>query len=211
METGRRHRAVVAEYSRLAPDYDRRWRSYIRASTDETLARLPLPHGARLLDVGCGTGILLAAIARAYPDAALSGLDPVAAMLEQARARLRGAAALQQGWAECLPYADRSFDRVVSSSAFHYVDRPAAALAEMKRVLREGGVLLITDWCADFLGTRLLDRYLSLSDRAHHRAYRGDEFLRMLQEAGLSEGHVERYRVGPAWGLMSVRAVRVSG
>src|SRR5690606_21591992 len=142
------------EYGRMASEYDQRWSFYIEASTRETLARLTLTPRARLLDVGCGTGALLARLAPVRPEAHLTGIDPVPGMLEVARRRLPSRVALCQGWAEALPFADRSFDVVVSSSAFHYMRGAALALAGMARVLRPGGEMVITDWCADFLSCR---------------------------------------------------------
>src|SRR3954453_9234478 len=110
---------VAAEYARLAPDYDEKWSFYVEATTRETLARLSLWPADRVLDVGCGTGVLLHRLSRSHPAAQLSGVDPVPEMLAAARRRLPPEVELREGWAERLPFAAGQFDVVVSCNMFH--------------------------------------------------------------------------------------------
>ena len=197
---------IVEEYGRLAPHYDARWSSYVEATTRETLARLTLRPGERLLDVGCGTGALLHPLSRRHPDARLTGVDPVPEMLAVARRRLPLDIELRAGWAERLPFEDEQFDVVVSCNAFHYFQAPAAALREMMRVLAPGGRLVITDWCDDYLACRVCDLYLRLFSRAHVKVYRRRECLRLLREAGYRNVDVDRYKISWLWGLMTATA-----
>ena len=199
---------VVREYSRAAPEYDSKWSFYVEATTRETLSRLHVRATDRVLDVGCGTGVLLGAIGKAHPGAQLTGIDPVVEMLQVARRRLPTTVSLAVGWAERLPYADGAFDVVVSCNMFHYVRRPIPALREMQRVLRPGGELVITDWCDDYLVCRVCDWYLRLFNPAHVKTYRERDCLRMLKEAGHSDARVERYRISWLWGLMTATATK---
>lgn len=199
---------VIEEYSRLALRYDRRWSFYVAASTRETLARFTVGAGERVLDVGCGTGAMLERLSAREPAARLCGIDPVAEMLAVARRRLGERAELKSGWAEAIPYPDESFDAVISCNMFHYIRRPAEALAEMRRVLRPGGRLVITDWCDDYLACRLCDRYLRLFNRAHQRVYREEECRRMLGEAGYERMRLDRYKISWLWGLMTVTGAK---
>lgn len=198
---------VIEEYRRLAPVYDSKWAFYVEATHRETLARLSLQPTDRVLDVGCGTGVLLATLAHRYPRATLVGIDPVAEMLAAARARLPDEALLCEGAAERLPFATASFDRVLSNNMFHYLREPLSALAEMKRVLRPGGELVITDWCDDYLTCRICHWYLRLTDRAHHRIYRQRDCRRLLERAGFQSIAIERYKINWLWGLMTAKAV----
>jgi len=193
---------VVAKYARLAPEYDARWSFYVEATTRETLARLRLRPGDRVLDVGCGTGALLGRLAESHPAALLSGVDPVPEMLAVARERVPAEVELREGWAERIPFAEEQFDVVVSCNMFHYVQRPVDALREMRRVLRPGGRLIVTDWCDDYLACRVCSRYLRLSGD-NIKVYRRRECLRLLQEAGYREVDAERYRISWLWGLMT--------
>jgi ubiquinone/menaquinone biosynthesis C-methylase UbiE len=187
---------IIEEYGRLASDYDARWSFYVEATTRETLARLTLRPGERLLDVGCGTGALLHRLSRS-PGVQLTGVDPVPEMLAVARRRLR------TGWAEQLPFDRGQFDVVVSCNAFHYFRDPVAALCEIGWVLAPGGRLVLTDWCDDYLACRVCDLYLRLVNRAHVKVYRRQECLRLLQEAGYRDVAVERYKINWLWDLMT--------
>jgi ubiquinone/menaquinone biosynthesis C-methylase UbiE len=107
--------------------------------------------GERVLDVGCGTGTLLLEVQAQQPGAEIVGIDPDPDILSIAREKARRAAvsiALDVGFADELPYADATFDHVVSTLAFHHLTtgERQAALREAMRVLRPGGGLHIGDF-----------------------------------------------------------------
>ena len=137
----------------LTPFYD----SVVAFTTRErafkqALIRLAAVKAAeRVLDVGCGTGTLAVAIKQAAPEAIVTGLDADEAMLARARRKARlGGAAVEfiRGDSRALPWADNSFDKVVSSLFFHHLEREdkGLTLREILRVLRPGGELLVADW-----------------------------------------------------------------
>lgn len=101
-------------------------------------------HGLRVLDVGCGDGALAITLSRM--GACATGVDPDHRMLAGARSRASAKAAilsLAQARAEALPFADATFDRVLAVTVLCFVARPDAAIAEMVRVLRPGGRIVI--------------------------------------------------------------------
>ena len=102
--------------------------------------------GDRVLDVACGTGVLAcAAAARTGPAGRVTGLDANPDMLAVAR-RKSGAINWKDGRAEALPFADATFDAVVSQFGFMFFDDQPGALREMMRVLRPGGRLAVAVW-----------------------------------------------------------------
>jgi SAM-dependent methyltransferase len=146
----------VQAFDDRSPDYESGFRGRSHAeivtrSLDLALAHCPSPD--RVLDVGCGTGLLLRDLARRLPAAAsLAGVDAAAGMIEQARAkasdpRLR----FEQGAAERLPFPDGVFDLVISTTSFdHWADQ-RAGLAECHRVLAPAGFFVLTDLCSHWL------------------------------------------------------------
>lgn len=197
---------VLKAYAKLAAEYDLRWSSYVQATVDATVKRLPLRADERVLEVGCGTGALLSRLCERHPASGLVGVDPVVEMLAVARRRLPEALELRESWAEELPFSDQSFHVVVSCNMFHYVRNPERALREMRRVLRAGGRFVLTDWCHDYVACRLCDLYLRLFDRAHFRMYRAGECEQLLKAAGFDDIRLERYKINWFWGLMTATA-----
>jgi ubiquinone/menaquinone biosynthesis C-methylase UbiE len=199
---------VIREYSKAAKFYDTKWSFYVEASTNETIRRLSLKPNARVLDVGCGTGALLMKLAR-RGDLVLCGVEPVPEMLAVARRKLPDTVSLQQAWAEEIPHPSEKFDVVVCSSIFHYIREPAKALLEMRRVLKPGGVLVLTDWCRDFVLGKLYDAFLRAFDPAHFRTYTQAECASLLRHNGFGEIEQEAYKINWFWGLMTLRGKRV--
>ena len=114
--------------------------------TDPVLDLASVGAGDRVLDVGCGTGILArAALGRVTSSGHVTGVDPNSAMLGVAR-RAERSVDWRHGVAEQLPFEDSVFTRTVSQfAAMFFVDRPAA-MQEMARVTRRGGSVTIATW-----------------------------------------------------------------
>lgn len=126
--------------------------AYARAGTRHVLddqhrrlaAALALAPGQRVLDLGCGVGHLLAWLARhAPPGAAIAWHGCDLALNSLRSARRGGGAAWCAGDAAHLPYRDASFDRVVCNGSAHHLPDLAAALGEVRRVLRPGGRVVL--------------------------------------------------------------------
>lgn len=126
-----------------AESYERYLVPALFAPWAERLVDLLAPEpGDRVLDVGCGTGIVARTAARRIGEGVVVGIDPNAGMLETARRSstdLRPAIEWKAGEAVDLPFPDGSFDVVLSQQAIQFFADPTAALEEMRRVLVPGG------------------------------------------------------------------------
>jgi ubiquinone/menaquinone biosynthesis C-methylase UbiE len=99
--------------------------------------------GRRILDVGCGSGPLFAELRDR--GAIVTGIDKSAGMLDQARRRLGDGADLQVAeLGSPLPFPDGTFDDVTASLVLHYLEDWGPALAELRRVLKPGGRLIVS-------------------------------------------------------------------
>ncbi|MCB9832994.1 MAG: methyltransferase domain-containing protein [Planctomycetes bacterium] len=103
-----------------------------------------------ILDLGCGPGHIPPLIVARLPEVRVLGLDAASTMLVIAERRRLASAAPERieyrlGDAKTLPFADASFDGVVSNTVLHHIPDPLAFLAEAARVLRPGGLLLVRD------------------------------------------------------------------
>ncbi|GBR73431.1 malonyl-CoA O-methyltransferase [Candidatus Termititenax aidoneus] len=135
---------ISSAFSRAAPEYDRRavWQKQVAR---RLLARLGF-RPANALDLGCGTGEMLALLAERFPGIKLSGLDSARGMIAQARERLRAYPQIvwQTGDMEHLPYPDQAFALIVSNLALQWLESPSRAFTEARRVLRAEGCFLFT-------------------------------------------------------------------
>lgn len=147
-----------SRYDEMAGGYARFWAPVLREAAERVLDHLA-PHldgrrDAELLDVGTGTGTLAVAALARWPKLRVTGIDPSGGMLEvagvTAAERLRPAAQKRfrrrVAPADRMPFGDGEFDAAMSSFVLQLVPSRAAALREIRRVLRPGGVLVWVAW-----------------------------------------------------------------
>lgn len=160
------------------------------------IERAEIRSGHRVLDLGCGTGTLVVELGRGQQGIDVVGVDPdpKALLLAHRKAAQLGAVvSLDRGFADALPYPDASFDRVLSSFAFHHIpgEQREASLREVARVLKPGGRLHLLDFVAsDPHGPWQVFRMF-------HRALHDNtesEIVRLLTRGGLVDAHVEHRR-----------------
>jgi ubiquinone/menaquinone biosynthesis C-methylase UbiE len=171
-----------------------------RAVAREFLDWLAVPAGSRWLDVGCGTGALTGTVLDRCTPSAVVGVDPSTAFLRYAAAEEPEATFLA-GSADALPVAAAAFDAVVSGLALNFVPDRKAAIGELRRAARPGGLVAAYVW--DYAGgMQLMSRFW---DAAAHvdpdaAALREDtlfDFCRpgplreMFEDGGLREVAVE--------------------
>lgn len=137
------------------------------AARDTYLGLLDIVAGERVLDVGCGSGVVTREIARRVGSHGLAvGLDPSPALLAVARELAQGTGLgdhveFREGDALRLPFPDSSFDAVVCVTVLSHVPRGEAAIPELVRVLRPGGRLGVFDLDTDMTAFTHPDRALT--------------------------------------------------
>ena len=149
------------------------WYRGRRTVLDGVIDGLGLPPGARILDAGCGSGRNMVELAR---RGSVSGVELSGASVELARAR--GVGEVIAGSVLELPFADASFDLIVSLDVIEHLEDDLAALREFRRTIAPGGALLITVPAYQWLW--------SGHDEInyHHRRYTRRTLQRVAERAG---------------------------
>jgi ubiquinone/menaquinone biosynthesis C-methylase UbiE len=176
------------EYQKLAAVEDRMW--YFRALHGHVERELVAGFGGRpaaILDAGCGTGGLIARLGPRHPTWEWTGLDLSEIACEFATQRVAGSGAprpnaitIRRGSVEALPFADGSFDAIVSADVLYHVDDDAAALREFSRVLRPHGLVVL-----NVPAYRWLWSYHDEAVHSRRRYGRGD-VRRLMRDAGFA-------------------------
>ncbi len=202
---GRQFNAAVTRFWSLAsPLYDlpflQRW--VYRPAQDEVVAEVRAHGAAQVADIGCGTGILASRIAAELHPDKVYGVDMSDGMLEQAKAR-SAAVSWMKAPAERLPFDDDSLDAVVSTSAFHWFDQPAA-MREFYRILVPGGMAAVATISPP--PAKLFERLSQDSSSVAHSPSPA-ELRRLFTDAGFtitSQRRVDRPVWTPVWDVITV-------
>jgi ubiquinone/menaquinone biosynthesis C-methylase UbiE len=126
-----------------------------------------------VLDLGCGPGDAIPQLLAAAPDGAVHGLDHAPEMLIIAKQRYP-AAAFHQGSFTALPFAARSFDRVLATNVAYFWQDHETVLGELRRILRPGGRLAV------YVSEQAMLRRIGLADTGTHRLFTRDQLHQML-------------------------------
>jgi ubiquinone/menaquinone biosynthesis C-methylase UbiE len=191
-----------AAFDRQAARYDTEmYGRHARRLHGEVMAAIEAFEFGAVLDVGCGTGATLEALVSVHPGVLAWGIDLSPEMIAVARRRTGAAARLDVADAEHLPLPDTSVDLVVCVDSLHHYPRPDACLAEMHRVTRPGGGLVIGEWRLATPFRQLMNRLLPRMPEGDVRIYSGSELADLAAAAGY---RVERCRPAGVRGQLLV-------
>ncbi|MDR0286131.1 MAG: methyltransferase domain-containing protein [Clostridiales bacterium] len=156
----------------------------------------------KVLDLGCGTGVILEKISCANNFAELYGLDLSENMIAQAKQRLSQKAKLSVGDAENLPYEKENFDLVCCIESFHHYPNPSKALFEIMRVLKTGGTFLLCDTWTKSPLRQIMNFFIRFSNDGDVHIYSEHEISKLFTETGFSV---------VSWKLITNHAYLVAG
>jgi ubiquinone/menaquinone biosynthesis C-methylase UbiE len=201
-------KVIRQQYDQVANLYDRRWNTYITKTLSFLKTWAHISPEATVLDIGCGTGEFERLLLTENPQQMITGVDISEEMLLVAKQKCRAYpnVSFQTASASALPFANNSFDVIVSASAFHYFDDPETALKEMRRVVKPDGKVVILDWCKDYLLCRICDFVLKFVDPAYKQCYTQKEFHSLFTSAQLDIKCATKFRFGVIWGMMIASA-----
>lgn len=149
--------------------------------------------GQRVLDVGCGPGVLTAELVERLGPTAVAAVDPSTSFVTATRDRHPGVF-VQQAPAEQLPFPDARFDAALAQLVVHFMKDPVAGLSEMARVTRPGGVVAACVW--DHAGERspltlfwraVRDLDGKAEDESQLAGARGGHLVELFTRAGLRQ------------------------
>ena len=172
-------------WDKNAGRYDRFMRKD-RAAYDEMYELIrPIVRHKTVLELATGTGLIAKNIVNAA--AHIEATDASAEMIAEAKRDNRSAKlyfSVQDMF--CLPYADKSFDVVIVSNALHIVPQPEKALAEIRRVLKDGGVLVAPTFthAGNSFSGRAKAFFMKLAGFPLHSKWTSEEYLRFLRQNG---------------------------
>jgi ubiquinone/menaquinone biosynthesis C-methylase UbiE len=191
----RLNESITRFWSFAAPAYDQPClqRLVYQPAQDEVIAALRAAGSEHVADIACGTGILASRIANELRPEEVYGVDMSDGMLAQARRR-SSTVSWKRGPAEQLPFADEFLDAVVTTSAFHFFDQPAA-LREFHRVLAPGGLVAV----ATISPRQVLPVQLFAAGAwAPSHTPPAEEMRKLFTDAGFAVGDQHRVR-RPVW------------
>ena len=182
-------------------------------AVQELISQANIEDGHSVLDVGCGTGSLIVMLKRQYSAVQVVGLDPDSKALLRAQKKVRRAGVsvqLDHGFADELPYLERSFDRVFSSFMFHHLDEQERERTsrEVLRVLKPGGSFHLLDFVADDAAHGFFVRVMA--GHALMKTNTNERILRLIGRAGFT--NITKVKEGSMlFGLMRTSYFRASG
>jgi SAM-dependent methyltransferase len=179
----------------MAGDYDR-FSRYLEDGAGQYYERLEIAPGARLLDVGCGSGQLALMASRDGFDT--TGVDIAENLIERARERAAAEslnARFEVGDAEALPFPDASFDVVVSLIGAMFAPRPELVAQEMLRVCIPGGTIAMGNWTASgFVGKmfKTITRFIAPANMPSPLLWGDEAVVRERFGSGVSQLNLTR-------------------
>lgn len=194
--------------------YNRTWRKFLRKTLPATLSAIDSAslekransrkYPLRMLDVACGTGLLLEQLSQRFPQAELYGVDENQGMLDQAAHLLKDYSCIQLiqaslggGETAGLPFAQGSFDLITCTNSLHYLKDPSATLTGFMHLLALGGQVVLDDYTLRGFPFpwKAFEWSIKFYDPQHIRLYTLSEAQRVCSSVGLQVVFAKNFQI----------------
>jgi SAM-dependent methyltransferase len=197
MENDAHHETIIREFTKQAVPFA----EHPAHSQEDTLAGIRtianLGQTDRVLDSGCGPGLVSCYLAGFVRH--VTGVDLTPAMIREAKERAAAQGLTNTEFAvgemEHLSYPDRTFDAAISRFVFHHLEHPEQALQEMFRVVRPGGKVVVMDAVPAAAKRDRFDAFEKLRDPSHASALTIEELIELGERHTLTPVRVRRLRL----------------
>lgn len=212
---------------RRAQHYNARWQTFNEKTLGEALAMIDMAallgasrqpgRSPRVLDVGCGTGILLSRLLMQVPGVVAYGVDASEDMLAQARIALQGGPHVHlermqvgEGPTADLPFPQENFDLITCTNVLHDLPQPAATLLGLRRLLTPRGQLVLEDFARRVrpFPWRAFEWLLSQIEGSPVHAYTLSEARSLCAQAGLDVAQWKAFEIDWLWRGWAVRSTK---
>lgn len=185
----------IIQKARTGFDKDFSKKNYMEQRTGDDahlhkiLSHLNITSHSRILDLGTGSGFLAFPIAQADPEGTVDGLDIAVRILAQNKEKASMMGLSNLNFLDydgiCLPFEDSTFNYVVTRYALHHFPDIERTFTEIKRVLKTGGILFISDPAPNENDDiRFVDTFMQMKDDGHVKFYLKSEFMNLAYKHG---------------------------
>ena len=197
MESSTHQAEIISQFTRQAQPFANNQAHSIDRSFSIFRDLGQFTGSERVLDSGCGPGLVSRYLAAFVAEVVGVDLTPAMVALAKKAAGETGLSnvSFQEGNMTALPFEDGVFDVAVTRYAFHHLENPAAAFAEVVRVTRRGGRGIVVDATPETAKRSAYDRFERLRDPSHTSALTVEELVALGQPHGLVQPEFTKFGV----------------
>ncbi len=197
-------RLVEKHYNKLAGIYDIRWKKYNNKTAEEIIKNIDIKNSLKILDAGCGTGVLIHKLLEKNSKVNITGIDISEEMLKIAKYKFNKNVKLINSDVEDLKLKNK-FDLIIFNSNTHYLNDLNKVIKDFKKLLNENGKLILVDWSKDSILFKILNLYWKLKIKSFKRIYTTNRVKEILTNNGFKIEKAYNFKID-SWKLYLIKA-----